>query len=143
VCPAQQQGADRDHHEDDDDQLGVVRGLVDDHVHAVDGRDRGDRQRDRRDHGEPLHGQGHLGVDAGLVQLDHGEHEVPLAVADRRHPAELVGQVVGEGAVLLPDEPGQGRDPRVDVAGLGRHGARDDQLVPDQEHPLQHRIWLL
>ena len=91
--PAQQHQADRGHREQHEHQLGLVRLVGHDHVHAVDRRDRGDRQGDRGDDGQPLHGDGHLGVHPGLVELDHAEEELGLAVGERAHPVELVGEV--------------------------------------------------
>jgi hypothetical protein len=60
------------------DELPDVGALVDDDVHAEDRRQGRHRQSDRGDHGEPFRRDRHLGVRAGLVELDHALQVLPL-----------------------------------------------------------------
>ncbi|MFL6192426.1 MAG: hypothetical protein ACJ75E_21760, partial [Actinomycetes bacterium] len=70
--------------------MGEVGAVVDDDVHPIHRRQRGDRQGEDGDQGEAFGGDRHLGVGAGLVELDHAFQVADLAVGHPGDPGELV-----------------------------------------------------
>ena len=68
--PAQHDGRDNQHRRQHHGQVGEVGTVIDDDVHPIHRRHRGDRQV-RPQSGEPFGGDGHLGVGPGLAELDH------------------------------------------------------------------------
>jgi hypothetical protein len=59
-------------------------------VHAVDRGDCGDRQRDHRDHGEPLGGHGRLGLGPSPVELDDAVVSSSMNASSRCVRAEMI-----------------------------------------------------
>ena len=117
--------------------------LVDDHVHADDRGDGGDRQRDGGDDGEPLGRDGHLGVGPGPVELGDPHEEVSwlwLMWVTRWYWSSR------SFISLMPFRGANGDQldrPAEDLAALGGHGADGQELVPGGEEWGQELLRLL
>ena len=113
--------------------------LVDDQVHAEHRRQCRDRQRDRRDHRQPLGRDGHLRVRPGLVELDRSLQIGLLAVRHHRQVVELVDSVLQQRLPVPGPKAAMVDHPAVHLAAQRGHGADRQQTVPGPEHLVEER----
>ncbi len=127
-------------HQQGDGQGNGLGGVVDDDVHAQHRGDRADRQGHRGDHREAFRGDGHLGVGAGLVELDGALQIVLLPVGHGPESVELVDSVLDPGLTLLGAEDPDLGHPGVHLPGQRCHGLHGQQAVPGPEHLVQELL---
>ena len=100
-------------------------------------------QGDRRDDGEALGGDGHLGVGTRAVELGDAHQKHQLGIADVGDGLVLVEHVLHQFQALGRRKGGQLDRSPIDLAALSGHGLDGQQLMPSREQLAEKLLRIL